>query len=125
MNTGERIKSARRAAGLTQTELAEKIGLKFSVVSKYETGRVVNLKREVIDDIAKALNVRPSWLMCLDDKDPATSGGGLEEKIDLSQLSEDQKISIQELQKLNPHFQALARGLIESLLSSQQAGDNK
>lgn len=58
-------------------------------------------------------------------KDPATSGGGLEEKIDLSQLSEDQKISIQELQKLNPHFQALARGLIESLLSSQQAGDNK
>lgn len=80
MNTGERIKLARKAAGLTQTELAEKLGLKFSVISKYETGRVVNLKREVIEEIAKALHVRPSWLMCLDDKDPAASGDGLEEK---------------------------------------------
>ena len=66
--TGDRIRIARKAAGLTQTELAEKLGLKFSVISKYETGRVVNLKRENIDEIAKVLNVRPSWLMCMDDE---------------------------------------------------------
>lgn len=66
MTTGERIRFARKGAGLTQTELAEKLGVKFSVISKYETGRVVNLKREIIDEIAKVLNVRPSWLLGYD-----------------------------------------------------------
>jgi len=67
MNTSERIKQARKAAGLTQEELAKKLGVKHSVISKYECGRVVNLKRDVISKIAEALNVRPSWLMCMDD----------------------------------------------------------
>jgi len=67
MTTGDRIRQARIQAGMTQKELAEKIGVKFSAISKYETGRVKNLKREDIDTLARALNVRPSWLMCMDD----------------------------------------------------------
>lgn len=67
MTTGERIKLARKAAGLTQTELAEKIGVKFSAIHKYESGMVVNLKRETIAALADALDVKPSWLMCMDD----------------------------------------------------------
>ena len=67
MTTGERIKQARKAAGLTQTELAEKIGVKFSAIHKYESGMVVNLKRETIAALAEALDVKPSWLMCMDD----------------------------------------------------------
>ena len=67
MTTGDRIKQARLAAHLTQKELAEKVGLKFSAIHKYETGMVVNLKRETIAALANALNVKPSWLMCLDD----------------------------------------------------------
>lgn len=70
MTTGERIKEARIAAGLTQTELAEKVGLKFSAIHKYESGRVVNLKRETISALAAALNVKPSWLMCMDEDAP-------------------------------------------------------
>lgn len=35
---GRRIREAREAAGLTQEELAEKIGLKGGAVSKYERG---------------------------------------------------------------------------------------
>ena len=68
MTTGERIKQARLAAHLTQKELAEKVGLKFSAIHKYETGMVVNLKRETIAALAEALNVKPSWLMCMDDE---------------------------------------------------------
>ena len=68
MTTGDRIKQARMAAGLSQEELADKIGVKFSVISKYETGRVKNLKRETIASLAEALNVKPSWLMCMDDE---------------------------------------------------------
>lgn len=68
MTTGDRIKQARMAAGLSQEELADKIGVKFSVISKYETGRVKNLKRETIAALAEALNIKPSWLMCMDDE---------------------------------------------------------
>ena len=69
--TGERIKSARKACGMTQAELAEKIGVKFSAIHKYENGLVVNLKRDTIAALAKALDVSPAWLMCMDD-DPST-----------------------------------------------------
>lgn len=65
--TGERIKKARLAAGMTQTELANKVGVKFSAIHKYENGLVVNLKQETIGALAKALNVRPTYLMCMDD----------------------------------------------------------
>lgn len=67
MTTGARIKQARLAAGLTQTELADKIGVKFSAIHKYETGMVKNLKRDTIAALARALDVKPSWLMCMDD----------------------------------------------------------
>ncbi len=71
--TGERIRQARKARNMTQTELAEKLGVKFSAIHKYETGLVVNLKRETIAALAKALDVSPSWLMCLDDLDTQPS----------------------------------------------------
>ena len=64
--TGERIKEARKMRGMTQTELAEKIGMKFSAIHKYENGLVVNLKRETIAALANALEVSPAWLMCMD-----------------------------------------------------------
>lgn len=65
--TGERIKEARKLRGMTQTELAEKIGMKFSAIHKYENGLVVNLKRDTIAALADALDVSPAWLMCMDD----------------------------------------------------------
>ena len=48
MTTGERIKAARVAAGMTQSELADKVGVKFAAIHKNETGLIVNLKRETI-----------------------------------------------------------------------------
>lgn len=57
MKTGERIRQARKAAGLTQKELAEKVGVKFSAIHKYETEMIINLKRETIAELAKALDV--------------------------------------------------------------------
>ena len=68
MDTGSRIKEARLRAGLTQKELAEKLGVKFSAVHKYESGMVVNLKRETVNALAQALDVKASWLLCLEDE---------------------------------------------------------
>lgn len=69
MTTGEKIKAARLRAGLTQKELAEKVGVKFSAIHKYEAGLVVNLKQETIAKLSDALGVKPSYLMGYTDTD--------------------------------------------------------
>ena len=72
--TGERIRAARLAAGMTQNELAQKVGVKFAAIHKYEAGLIVNLKRDTIAKLAEALNVKPSFLLCIDDETPAETG---------------------------------------------------
>ena len=67
MGMGRRIKEMRIKAGLTQEELGEKLGLQKSAIAKYENGRVENIKRSVIKNMADILNCSPSYLLCLDE----------------------------------------------------------
>lgn len=54
MTNGERIKQARLQRGMTQKELAEKLGVSESYVSQYERS-VRNPKRDTLQKIAEAL----------------------------------------------------------------------
>ena len=67
MTIGEKIKRLRKERNMTQEELGEAIGVQKAAVNKYETGIVVNLKREIIAKIARVFEVNPVWLM--DDQD--------------------------------------------------------
>lgn len=89
MTTGDRIRKARLQAGMTQKELADKVGVKFSAIHKYETGMVKNLKRETIAALAEALNVKPSWLMCMDDDNMELRGQMRDELRLLYDVAED------------------------------------
>lgn len=60
MTLGERLRSARKAAKLTQTELAERAGLRWqSLVANVEGGQEGTTH---IAKFAKVLNVSPLWL---------------------------------------------------------------
>lgn len=63
MEVGQKIKKARLEKGLTQQELGDIVGVQKSAIAKYESGRVVNIKRNTLQKIAKALNIRPSELV--------------------------------------------------------------
>ena len=56
---GQRIKDARKAAGLTQKQLADRIHKSFSSVQKYEMSKATP-PIEVLQDIAHVLGV--SWI---------------------------------------------------------------
>ena len=56
MQTSEKIKQARKKAGLTQEELALKLGVSQAMISAYEKG-LRNPKWETIRSIANALGV--------------------------------------------------------------------
>ena len=117
------LRQIRKSRNMTMKELGKKVGVSEATIGYYETEkRMINY--EMLLKLAEALDC--SIIDIIEgEKIPVTKSDGMEEIIDLSQLSEDQKVSIQDLTKLNPHFQALARGLIESLLSSQQDGDTQ
>lgn len=65
MNINENIKNARKAAGITQKELAEAIGVRQKDISRWENGeRTPNIK--AFADICKALKVSADMLLELE-----------------------------------------------------------
>ena len=56
LTMGVKIKELREKAGMTQTELAEKLGLSKSVISAYEKG-IRNPSFKILPQIAKTFNV--------------------------------------------------------------------
>lgn len=67
MEMAKRIKERRILIGLTQEELGEKLGLQKSAIAKYENGRVENIKRSIIANMAKILECSPAYLMGWED----------------------------------------------------------
>lgn len=57
MTIGENIRKIRKEKGLTQSELAKKIGMSYQQIGQYEKGKR-QPKIETIDKIATALGVR-------------------------------------------------------------------
>lgn len=63
MDIGKLIKEARLEKGLTQEQLGELVGVQKSAIAKYESGRVVNIKRSTLQKLAKTLNLKGSDLI--------------------------------------------------------------
>lgn len=74
MTIGDKIRLHRKALGLTQTELGEKLGVKTNAVSKWECGRVDDIPTSKIKAMAKLFDVQPSYL--IDEKQPAPTNEG-------------------------------------------------
>ena len=61
LDVGNRVRKARKSAGLTQNELAKKASSKQAVISDIENGR--NKNSSALYDIAIATGVNPNWLL--------------------------------------------------------------
>ena len=58
-----RIKEIRKAKDWTQAELAEKAGVRRATVNRIENARVKAIDLEVLEKLAKALDVDPGYLI--------------------------------------------------------------
>lgn len=63
MTVGDRIRRERELAGISQTELAEKIKISKQTLYKYEMNIITNIPSDKIEDIGKILNISPASLM--------------------------------------------------------------
>lgn len=60
---GNRIKYARDLRGATLDDVAKKVGVTKSTIQRYENGKINTIKIPVVESIAMALNVNPSWIV--------------------------------------------------------------
>ena len=68
----QRIHDKRNEFGWTMEELAEKIGVNKSSISKWENNQVDNIKRTHIAKMSELFHVKPSWLMGYDSENDIT-----------------------------------------------------
>ena len=60
---GKLIKERREKLGWTQAQLGEKLGVGAGAVNKWELGTVVNVKREMLRNLAVVLKIHPANLI--------------------------------------------------------------
>ena len=113
MNVGERIKQRRLELGLSQDELAKKVGYKSrSSINKIELSRDLPLRK--VELMAKALDTTPGYLMGWSDKtstfiEPKEPQGDREEA-----LNEYAKRLYEHYQKASPEIQKAVDLLLKS-----------
>lgn len=98
MTIGERMRDARKAKGLTQATLAEKVRLKRNTIANYETNNIEPSERSVLN-ICAVLGINEKWLL--------TGEGEM-----LRQLSEDEELELifdQIHMSTNPTISAIIR----------------
>ena len=109
MSIGERIKARRLELGMTQSELAKKLGYTDRAsVSRVEAGQI-NLPQSRIVQFAEALRVSPSYIMgweIEDKKNPVTEDG----------MSDDQRKLMRFVETVPAEKAALLLKVMKSIL---------
>lgn len=115
MTVGERIKELRTNLGLTQEELAYKIGYKSrATVNKIESGER-EITQSMIVKFANALHVTPSVIMGWEEM-PAKKEGEIEKIVSEATKREDLKFFFTQVAEMSEEDFEKARRVIEALI---------
>lgn len=109
MTIGERVKARRQELGLTQRDLAKRMGYTdHTTITRVEAGKV-DLPMSRISQFADALRVSPSYLMGWEDEDkknPVTEDG----------MSDDQRKLMRFVETVPAEKAALLLKVMKSIL---------
>lgn len=100
---GDRLAGAREAAGLTQSDLADKLGVKTSTLRKWEDD-LAEPRANRLQMLAGMLGVSLSWMM-------TGRGDGPEGPSDAPEISADVRAMLDEMRALRSQMSAAATQL--------------
>lgn len=90
MKPKNKLKERRLELGLTLDEIAKKVGVSKATVSRWETGEIVNMRRDRIAALAKVLKVDPNFILEIDfDKNNPISQLSKKEKFEYDKFMDD------------------------------------
>lgn len=99
MTVGERIRAYRERMGITQEELARKIGTRKQTIYKYENNIITNIPSDKIENIATALETTPvvlmGWLDIAEENKPT------KEELTRFKANTYEALVVKEMQKMN------------------------
>lgn len=67
---GNYLTERRKELGLTMKQVADAVGVSEGTVSRWESGAIANMRRDRIRDLAKVLQVRPTFIMTGEMEEP-------------------------------------------------------
>lgn len=107
MDIGEKIKMLREKNNLTLEEVGKAVGVGKSTVRKWETGMIVNMRRDKIAALAMALHTTPAYLMGWEEestqgqkKEAARKDGPTREEIEKELMSLVSKMKPEQKQRV-------------------------
>lgn len=119
MSTGQRIKLARKSAGLTQKELGQKLGITYQTVAQWENN-LRNPKYETLMRIAEALDSTIDFLLGFTDSpDTRIATQGDIDRLDhepvftVGNLSKDEAEMIEKFKRLPPKERKLISIIVD------------
>lgn len=119
MNIGEKIKNARTAKGMTQEELGKILGVQKSAIAKYESGRVVNIKRSTLKKISDVLEIPPFELIFDAERREMHKKNDIQTDIVVRLRTDSEFASIIEgIAKLDPVQLASVKQVVEAFLKA-------
>lgn len=118
MDIGTKIKAARIANGMTQEELGKILGVQKSAIAKYESGRVVNIKRSTLKKISDVLDIPPFELIFEAKHREMQKKNDIQTDI-VVRMRADEKFSslVAKLDQLNPEQLASVTQVVDAFLS--------
>jgi len=111
MGANEVIRNKRIELGMTMKELADKLGVSEGAVSRWESGDIVNIRRDKIEKLSKVLDVPPAVLMGWETKVSTKKGEGYYLNPETAQIAQ----RIYEDKELRALFDAAADASPEDL----------
>lgn len=112
MTTGERIRSARKKANMTQTELAKKLNIPYQSIGQWERN-LRNPKQETLRRLAQALDCDVLWLLWGDTSEQVSD--------DIMRLFNTREPVVEKAAKLAIHYTNTAHTAIGYTFSPQEA----
>ncbi|MFT6384290.1 MAG: transcriptional regulator with XRE-family HTH domain [Bacteroidia bacterium] len=109
MAIGERIKELRVSKKLTQTELADLVGLSYIQIGRYETQKS-NPSSDVLKKLADSLDTTTDFLM----------SGDYDNILSTQLIDKELLNQFKEVEKMNPQDKHLIITLIDAFLTKRQ-----
>ena len=107
-SVNERIKQLRIDNNLTQSELAEKVGLTYVQIGRYEKGKS-NPSADILQKLATALNTSTDYLM-----------NGESEQVEAQLIDKELIRQFQEIQKLDADEKHLVKTFLDAFITKKK-----